>query len=348
MTKRNLILLATLVALILSPVQPLLAQDGRPTDNNRTPINRQSGQRTIVTERSAEQLRSEMISICDEAEATFKFMAGYSIAQDGIQKVGYENISGVLEQITDSRKQIEAFSDSYLQTMNNSFPDSGTLERLTLTLRKMRSDPGFQSSLEKAEKWFNSENRTASSPQAAKSSIPSTPSSPAFLREVCDFGNLTNFPSPTDIGITQGVLLVVDVILLFLDIDLGNNVPNPAYFVAVAAKAITGAILLGLEGARDAGLWCQDMAFNIQGALTTDGQFVVSFMLPRSAGGYEDFIKDFVTAILQKAMEKSVPTNCGATRLAEANNYYDTGNWANAYKKYRSAYANIAADTCVE
>lgn len=337
-----------MVALVFSTVEPLLAQDGRQADNNRTPITRQSGQRTMVTERSVRQLRAEMNSICDEAELTFKFMSTFSVAQDGIQKIGYDNISGVLDQIADTRKQIEAFSDSYLQSMNSSFPDSITHERLTLALQKIRTDPGFQSSLAKAEKWFNGGANASSNAQAPKSSVRSSTSAPAFLRESCDFGNLTNYPSPTDIGITQGVLLVVDVILLFLDPDLGNNVPNPGYFIAVAAKAITGAILLGLEGARDAGLWCQDLAFNIQGALTTDGQFVVSFMLPRNEGGYEDFLKDFVTAIIQKAVDKGIPTNCASTKLTEANNYYNAGDWPNAYKRYRSAYANIAAGICVE
>ncbi len=346
MTKRNLISLATLIALVLSQVEPLFAQDGRQIDSNRTPINRQSEQRTVVTIRSAEQLRAQMTAACDEAEATFNFMANYSIAQNGIQKIGYENMSEILEQINNSRKQIEAIPDSYLQTMNHTFPDSETLERLTLSLRKMRSDPEFQSSLEKAEKWFNSESRTSSRLGASKLGIRSSTSAPAFTRTSCNFSSLTDFPSAADIGITQGVLHIVNVLLLFFDISLGNNVPNPAYFIAVAAKAITGAILLGLEGARDAGLWCQDLAFNMQGALTTDGQFVVSFLLPNDIGGYEDYLKEFVTAIIQEAIDSGVPTNCATTRRTEGDAFYSMGDWSNAYKKYRSAYANIAAETC--
>ncbi|MGH9798973.1 MAG: hypothetical protein ACRD82_01275 [Blastocatellia bacterium] len=348
MTKRNLISLFTMLALIFSSVAPLYAQDGRQISNDRTPINRQSGQRTVVTQRSAGQLRAEMSAACDEAEATFNLMANYSIAQDGVQKNGYKNISGVLEQIANLRKQIGAIPDSDLQTMSNSFPDSETLERLTLTLRKMRSDPGFLSSLENAEKWFNSEARTSSRPGASKSVTSSSTSSPAFTNTLCNFSNLTDFPSAYDIYLTQLVQHVVNVILLFLDPSLGNNVPNPAYYIAFAAKAIVSAVLLGLDGARDAGLWCQDLATNMQFALVTDSLTYVNFMLPDNIGSFADYLKEFVTAMIQKAMQNGIPTHCALTRLAEADVFYNAGNWGNAYKKYRTAYQNIAAEECLQ
>lgn len=338
--------MAALVILILLSSNPLLAQD-RQVDSNRTPIVRQSEPRIAVTERSPAQLRADMLAVCDEAEATFNFLARYSIAESGIQKIGYENISEVLGQIAESRKQIEEFPDSYLQLMNYSFPDSGTLDRLAISLRAMRTDERFQVSLGKAEKWF-SENKGNARAQGTTVGVRTAPSAPAFIRQSCDFRNLTDFPSAADVGIAQGVALAVDVVLLFLDIDAGNNVPNPAYFIAVAAKAIVGPIVLGLEGARDAGLWCQDLAFNMQGALTTDGQFVVSFLLPPSAGGFEDYLKDFVEAVIQRATENGIPTNCASTRLSEGIAYYNANDWSNAYKKFRTAYANIAADTCVQ
>ena len=348
MKKRNLISLSTMLALIFSSVAPLYAQDGRQVRNDRTPINRQSGQRTVVTQRSAGQLRAEMSVACDEAEATFNFMANYSIAQDSVQKNGYENISGVLEQITNLRKQIGAIPDSDLQTMSNSFPDSETLERLTLTLRKMRSDPGFQSSLENAEKWFNSENGISSRQGASKSVVRSSTSSPAFTRTLCNFSNLTDFPSAKDIGITKRVLHVANVFLLSFDPSLGNNVPNPLYFIRVAAKAIVGAVLIGLESARDAGLWCQDLATNMQFGLVVDAQIYVNFMYPNNGiGGYADYLKELVTAMIQKAMDSGITVNCASTRLAEADVFYNAGDWGNAYKKYRAAYSNIGAAECL-
>ena len=347
MTKRNLISLFTLLALIFSSVVPLYAQDGRQISNDRTPINRQPGQRTVVAQRSADQLRGEMSAACDEAEATFKFMANYSIAQDGVQKIGYENFSGVLEQIANLRKQVGAIPDSDLQAMGNSFPDSETLERLTQSLRKMRSDPEFLASLESAEKWFNSDARTSARAGASKSFARSSTSSPAFTRTLCNFSNLTDFPSAKDIGITKRVLHVANVFLLSFDPSLGNNVPNPLYFIPVAAKAIVGAVLLGLESARDAGLWCQDLATNMQFGLVVDAQIYVNFMYPNGIGGYADYLKELVTAMIQKAMDSGIPTNCASTRLAEADVFYNAGDWGNAYKKYRAAYSNIGAAECL-
>ena len=348
MTKRNLISLFTLLALIFSSVVPLYAQDGRQISNDRTPINRQPGQRTVVAQRSADQLRGEMSAACDEAEATFKFMANYSIAQDGVQKIGYENFSGVLEQIANLRKQVGAIPDSDLQAMGNSFPDSETLERLTQSLRKMRSDPEFLASLESAEKWFNSDARTSARAGASKSFARSSTSAPTYTNTLCNFSNLTDFPSAFDIFLTQTIQHVVNVILLFLDPSLGNNVPNPAYYIAFAAKAIVSAVLLGLDGARDAGLWCQDLATNMQFALVTDSLTYVNFMLPDNIGSFEDYLKEFVTAMIQKAMDSGISTNCASTRLAEANVFYNAGDWGNAYKKYRTAYQNIAADECLQ
>jgi hypothetical protein len=347
MTKKNLISLSTMLALVFSSVVPLFAQDGRQISNDRSPINRQSGQRTVMTQRSADQLRAEMLAACDEAEATFNFMAKYSIVQDGVQKKGYKNISGVLEQVTDLRKQIGAIPDSVLQEMSNTFPDSETIERLKLSLRQMRSDPGFQSSLEKAEEWFNSTAKASARTGGSKSAARSSTSAPAFTNTLCNFSNLTDFPSALDIFITQTILHVLNVILLFLEPTMGNNAPNPAYYIAFAAKAIVGAVLLGLEGARDAGLWCQDLATNMQFGMITDGLFYVSFMYPNNVGGYADYLKDFVTAIIQKAIDSGVNVQCALTRRGEADAFYNAGDWGNAYKKYRSAYQNIGAEVCV-
>jgi hypothetical protein len=347
MTKRSFIFLFTMLAVVFSSVVPLLAQDGRQISNDRAPINRQSGQRTVMTQRSADQLRAEMFAACDEVEATFNFMAKYSIAQDGVQKNGYENISGVLKQVADLRKQIGTISDSVLEEMSSTFPDSETLERLKFSLRQMRSDPGFQSSLEKAEKWFNSENGISARQGASKPVARSSTSAPAFTKTICNFSNLTDFPSAKDIGITRRVLHVMNVFILSFDPSLGNNVPNPLYFIPVAGKAIVGAVLLGLESARDAGLWCQDLATNMQFGMITDGLFYVNFMYHNGIGGYADYLKDFVTAIIQKAIDSGVNVQCALTRRGEADAFYNAGDWGNAYKKYRSAYQNIGADVCV-
>lgn len=358
MTKRFLILLALLFVAVLSPAKSLWAQEGRQSDSSRAGTNRQQDQqRTVVVKRNVQQLRAEINTLCDEADATFGFLTSYAIAQDSVQKAGYEGLSEIITRINEARTQIASYTDNQLLAVSDSFPDSELMGRLIATLRKIRTDAGYQLSLSRAEKWFNAESQRASAAKAAKANAKTAPSAPAFTRPDCNFKNLTDYPSAADIGITQGFLLPINIILASLDPDLGNNAPNPAYYAAVAAKAITGAILLGLESARDAGLWCQDMAFNIQGAMTADGQFIIYFMFPNLyvsggnpfpnfGGGYADFLKDFVHAIYEQARDNGVPVQCANTRLTEADAYYNQQDWPNAYKKYRDAYANIGADVC--
>jgi hypothetical protein len=202
-------------------------------------------------------------------------------------------------------------------------------------------------SLDRAAKWFISEKNRSSVADPEKAGLRSSPSAPAFTRPVCNFNNLVDFPSAADIGIAKGVLLAIDVIINSLNPSLGNNVPNPAYYIAVAAKTISKGVVLGLEEPRDAGLWCQDMAFNLQGAMMSDSSFIDAVLFPPSSGGFLEFLKDFIPAIIQKASEKGVSTWCANDRLAEANSFYNQNKWLEAYKKYRTAYANIGAAECV-
>ncbi|MEK7833282.1 MAG: hypothetical protein AAB401_19485, partial [Acidobacteriota bacterium] len=69
-------------------------------------------------------------------------------------------------------------------------------------------------------------------------------------------------------------------------------------------------------------------------------------LFPPSVGGYLEFLKDFMPAIITKAQEKNVSINCANARLAEANSFYNQSKWADAYRKYREAYANIGAAGC--
>ncbi len=357
MTKRFLITFVILFAAVLSPAKSLWAQE-RQSNDSRAGVNRQQDQqRTVIVKRNVQQLRTEINALCDEADSAFGFLATYSIAQDSIQKIGYEGLSEIVAKIDEARTRIAAFSDNDLLAVSDSFPDSEMTGRLVATLRKMRTDAAYQVALNRAEKWFNAQAKRAAVAKEAKANVRTAPSAPAFTRPDCNFKTLTDYPSAADIGITQGILLPIDIILASLDPDLGNNAPNPAYYIAVAAKAITGAILLGLESARDAGLWCQDMAFNIQGAMTTDGQFIIYFMFPNlyssgtvpfpvQGGGFADFLKEFVHAIYEQARDNGIPTQCANNRLTEADAYYNQQDWPNAYKKYREAYANLGADVC--
>ncbi|MFN0111623.1 MAG: hypothetical protein ACKVZH_22405 [Blastocatellia bacterium] len=346
MTKRFLITLTILFAVILSLASPLFAQGDRRIGDNRTPIERQQEARGLATPRTVQQLRADINALCDEADVTFEFFSRYSIAQDSVQKLGYEDMAEVLKRIAGIRTQMASYSDDFLLTMGDGFPSAEGVGRLKAVLSKVRADVAYQASLSRAEEWFVSEKNRSSVTDPEKAGARSTTSAPAFTRPVCNFYNLVDFPSAVDIGIAKGVLLAIEIIINSLNPSVGNNAPNPAYFIAVIAKGITKAIVLGLDGARDAGLWCQDIAFYIQGAMMTDGLFIDAVLFPPSSGGYMEFLKDFIPAIITKAQEKGVAVNCANDRRVEGDIFYNQGKWADAYKKYRTAYANIGAAGC--
>ncbi|MBS1790822.1 MAG: hypothetical protein JST85_24105 [Acidobacteria bacterium] len=298
-------------------------------------------------------MRTDLISVYVEAEATFKYLSEYALARDSVKKAGYGEISDVITGITASRKQIEALPDNYVEVMFNSFRDARGLTRLANGLRKLREDADLQSALERSEKLFSSDGERLLRGETVGSNARSAPSAPAFIRPVCHFDDLNNYPSATDVGIAKGFAFLAEIVTLLIpttvDVPiLGVKIPFVARAIAAIAWGALEAIAIGLENARDEGSYCSNLAITIQSALTTDGTFVASLMLPRSAGGFVDFLQDYVTAAIQNATSKGIPVNCASTRLTEANNFYNANNWTEAYKKYRSAYQNINANTCIQ
>lgn len=351
MTKRFLFSITTAVILILSLVHPLSAQGDRQI-GNRSPISGQSAQRSTVTPKTPEQIRVEMVALYAEAEATFKYLSGYAIARESVQKIGYADISDVITGITQSRKMIETMPDSYLEIMTNSLRDPKALNRLTNGLRKMREDANFQAAMERSEKWFNSKGARISQGEDASSNVRSSPSAPSFIRPVCHFDNLNNFPSATDVGIAKGFSFLAEIITLLIPTTvevpiLGFKIPSPARIIAAIAWGVVEAIAIGLANARDEGTYCQNLAITISAALTTDGTFNASILLPEAGGGFARFLKEYVAAAIQNAKDRSIAVNCADMRLAEADGFYSMSKWVEAYKKYRAAYQNINASACV-
>ena len=342
MTKRFLITATILLGLMLGSAESFFAQDSRQPGDNRTTIIREQDSRSVGIHRNVQQLRVELNSLFDETEAALGFLAQYSVVQESAQKTGSEDLAEIVKRVADMRAEIAAYSDSSLLVVSESFPDSATMARLTATLRKMHTSAGYQSSLDRAEKWFLAQKNRSSAADSETANVRSTVSAPAFTRPVCNFYNLVDFASAADTGIAKGVLLAIEIIINSLNPSLGNNAPNPAYYVAVAAKAISKAVVIALDGVRDAGLWCQDMAFNLQGAMMSDGVFIDAILFPPS-GGYLEFLKDFMPAIIQKASEQGVTTNCATTFRVQGDGYYNQGKWVDAYKMYRAAYTQIGA-----
>jgi len=349
MTRKLFLLIAAMAILVLSPMQQLSAQEGKQI-SGRAPLGKQSNQRQAVAQRTPEQLRSELNVLYDELEATVKFVSGYAIGRDSFQKMGFDGgMPDVVSALTASRKQWEGMSDNSLVAVSNGIPNEADLNKITVSLQKMRVDPDFLAALNRVEKSFNSESgrslREAGNTRSA-------PSAPAFIKPVCHFDNLLNYPSAKDLSIAKAFAFIAEIVFLLVPSEveipiIGVEAPNPVRIALAIAWGILEAISLGLDQARSEGVYCQSLALNIQGALTNDAKFNMSVMLPRDAGGFADFLKEMVTAAIQNATTNNIPLQCASTRLAEANAFYDQGKWVDAYKKYRAAYQNIGASMCI-
>jgi hypothetical protein len=358
MTKRFLFSITVAVILTFSLVQQISAQGGKEI-GSKPPIGRQPAQRSIVTTKTSAQMRAEMVSVYVEAEATFKYLSEYIIVRENLQKLGYGDLSDVVTGVIESRKLIEAMPDSYIELMTNSFSDPSAVSNLATGLRQMREDADFQAALERSEKWFISERARTSLGEVTNSNLRSSPSAPSFIRPSCNFSNLNNYPSATDIGIAKGFSFLAENIasLIPQTIDIpiiGIKIPSPARIIAAIAWGIVEGVVIGLEEERSNGIYCMNLAIVIQSFLTVDGKYNATILLPSSAGGFAQFMKEFVTAAIQNAKDRNIPipmgtaTDCATERLNEADANYSAGSWANAYKKYRSAYQNINASACIQ
>lgn len=338
------------VILVLSPFQKLSAHEAR--IEGRAPVSSQLNQSHAVSQRTPQQLRSELKVLYDELEATVVHISGYAVGQDAFQKIGYDGgRNDVMSSLAASRKQIDTMSDNALREINNRIPNTSDLNKITADLHKLRFDPEFQAMLNRLEQWFNSENGRAWR-EAANANVRSAPSAPEFIKPVCHFDNLLNYPSAKDLSIAKAFAFAAEIIFLLVPAEveipiIGVEAPNPVRIALAIAWGILEAISLGLDQARSEGTYCQSLALNIQGALTNDAKFNVSVMLPRDAGGFADFLKEMVTAAIQNATANNIPLQCANQRLTEANAFYDQGKWVDAYKKYRAAYQNIGSSACL-
>lgn len=337
--------------LVLLPLQRSSAQEDR-RSTERTQILRQMNQRKSAALRTPDELRSEMNALFDEIDASMKYLSDYAISREAFQKVGYDGYSAVVSALAVYRKQLQDMSNDTLRQLNDHLPDSTAMNNLTVALHKMRFDPEYQAALERSEKRFSSANGQRSLSQDSNQNARSTVSATAFIRPVCHFDDLINYPSAKDVAIARSFAFIGEIAYLLIppgiDIPIiGAKVPNPVRIAVAIAWGVAEAIAIGLKNARDEGTWCQSLAFTMQSVMTTDGSFNVSILLPRSAGGFADFLRDLVTANVANARADAIPVpSCVDALMIEGDNYYNQQKWIEAYKKYRRAYQSINAPNC--
>lgn len=167
---------------------------------------------------------------------------------------------------------------------------------------------------------------------------------PAFLDPVCHFDDPRNYPSGADIAIANGLAIAAQVVYESLPDSFsvaGFSAPNVFRIVMVIAWGVLAQIVNGFQGAQWDGQWCEAFQQYVQDSLSADEGFVAVLM----SDPYLDLVRRVVDDALTKAQSDGVTINCGRTR-------YNEGVAATArldkYKKYRAAYQNIGAASCVQ
>ncbi len=334
--------LAKIFIVLLSCTTLIRAQERDKSANEGELLPRISGQQQW----HPEQVRAELLSLSDEADATFTFVRDFSVVRQIFANSGRDGLEEAILNNRESRARIAGMSATEMAAYSVAFPEGGSLRRLKSIIRRMRNNPSYLRALNRAEGWFNDSNTAVAAIDRSRESEGrlSSKERVEFTKDSCDWKSLTDFPSAADVAIANGVLIAIQAVLQGLDETAGTtSAPNPAYYIALAAKTIDGAVLTALEIKRENGTWCQDMAFNIQGGLVADSGFLLHTVFTEG-NGYAERVKSLVTALYEQAKAKGLDVPCVAATLAKADQFYASRDWLEAYKKYREAYQFISAD----
>ncbi|MFN0112305.1 MAG: hypothetical protein ACKVZH_25875 [Blastocatellia bacterium] len=346
MTKRIFTALTTICLLVAAFPTLHFAQERLPV-NIRQPINGRKigpigpvGQKPITTAAEAEKAREDLTSFFTELESLLKLYAEYPGIRDSSGMIGYEE---VLNDITDERKKLELSSVQELM-QNPLLASAKVVKRATTAIKQARNNDEFLPLLSKANKSLLEPNKQYSSAGLQgmrKASVMAVP--PA--RYLCNYDDPNSFPSPAEIAIFSAITIALEAAYNAIPDDLFTAIIKIALAVAVGVAAL---LTLGLETANAVGSYCEALRFFIEDKMKDNDGPLVIMAVPYSEGGYLDYAKDSVRAIYNEALGRGFPVNCAMARLTEGDNYFNSGQWLQAYKKYQAAYQNIGASSCIE
>jgi len=317
--------------------------------SDRTPMgDRQADSREVISVTDAEKMRGDLVAGYAEVEALLRFYAGYDSIREKPIMVGYEK---VCEDLAYEQRRIGELSVEALLAQRRSLPDAQALRRITEMIRRARGDEAYLLSLERADKYFQSKRNSLSPAEVKELRSRSAVSAPSNIKPACDYNDVSDFASPADVAIANGVAIAAQTAYEALPDSFsvaGFSAPNVIRIALVIAAGVSFEVANGLEADNAIGNYCQDLRFFIEDKMKDNG-YIVILALPRDKGGFLDFVKDSINAIITNAQGAGMLVNaCAQTRLNEANNFYSQGKWLEAYKKYQAAYQNIGANSCIQ
>ncbi len=327
---------------------------------------RQSVTRTTTEPRPASMVRNEVLALIDEFEALAGYLSNYTLGRSALQDMGYDDYKDLQEELAGYRKQVRSLSEDLLTAMDKQMRHSKALVDLTSRMRNAREDQSMTKALDRYERYINrrasdsgADTRSAQLPGGGSPlNSRATATAVNYIKPACKFDELDDYPSADpDIAAPKGIAFTAEVVYEALPPNIeipipvvGGviKIPQVGRIIATAAWGTAAEILNGLEAAREEAKYCEALAFTIEGALSTDDPATISLVLDRDDGGYLDYVRDLVTAVIDTAefAQKPIKINCAKRELSAANAFYSGGKYLEAYKKYRSAYAQVGNDSC--
>lgn len=295
-------------------------------------------------------MRGDLMAGFNQLEALLKLFAEYPALRDSFSMVTYDQ---TIKDLSDERDRIQALSVDDLMRQNQLLPNPKPIRQLATVLEKAMSDSRFLAALEKANKAMLTSNGRAATARMAGAKItygPDVVAAPSFTKPGCNYDTPNDYASASDLGITNSIIIAESTAIDSLPDSFsvaGFSAPNLIRIGLVIARGVTEEIYNGLEISNGNGTYCESLRMFIEDKMKDTG-YVVILAVPYSQGGYLDYVKDSVNAIYNEAIGRGFPVSCAQDRLNEANNFFASGQWLQAYKKYQAAYQNIGASSCVQ
>ena len=302
-----------------------------------------------------EQLRGNLISLCDEADQTFNVLANYDFVIESFRHTKQASLSEIINRNKEARNTLSVMTAKEFAPLVIIYPDNGTIDRQKILLRRLRTDNSYQQLMNRIEKWFDLQNSVAQTiKENDHSSGVRIRSRAELIRPVCDFGAMSNFINELEMQIIRSLLIGVDSILMGLDeTAIATNLPNPAYYIALGIRTAFAGGVIAAEWYRSQGLWCQALGFNLQVGSVVPTGAVVHGMFPKGRG-YGDLSANLVRVLYEKAREAGIfiPSgnsndNCFTALLTGAENSYKDREYYKAYLLFRRAYRSIGKSACI-
>lgn len=331
------------ISFLLVFAAPQSAQE-RQVGNRTSTVERTQEQRQLVVVAEAEKQQKEVVTAYAELEAAVRFLGEFDVIRHGS---GLKDPDAVADLLAEEQKRLAKLSSIEIVSEFNSLPSSAAVSRITKLAQKITADPQFYEVMKKADRYFHEGRFPAFGGAAAReprANIRSTPAAPAFIDPLCHFDNPRNYPSGADIAIPKGLAIVAAAAAEIVPETItvaGFSSPFPLKAVLVGVAAGLEEIVNGFEGAQWDGQWCESIMQAIQDGMSSDEGYLAYLM----NDPYLDLVRRVVRAAIDLANGNGVPVQCADARYNEG--VAATGR-LDKFKKFRAAYQNIGATTCIQ